>query len=404
MIRVLLIPSSDYLGHPFPQRHNHIFERMHDGKEFEVHVVRFTLFDKKRLRSKCIIHELPMELKIGKTGVYYLANIPSFITEILRIIKQESIDILVYGNLLPPLLSELLKRLAERRVPSILDIQDYYPTSATGYISNPDSIPGRILESFFKIMMDTLISYTSAITVPGIALALYVREVTRSKPIHIVPNGVSGHFFKLYLEEGLKIRSKLGFGDEDLVIGYIGSIEFWLDMEPLLKAIANLGERGRRVRLLLVGRGLQSDYPEKVETWLRKYNLSSVSVWLDFIPHEEVPKYVATVDIGTIPFDTCNKTAWYAAPNKLWEYLSQGAEVVSTPIPEALMFRSYIRIAKNWQEYATIFIDIKRLGINQRIEKRKSIEGILFSRTWENSASKIKRLIKYILRDARVRK
>jgi hypothetical protein len=32
-VRVLLIPSSDYLGHPFPQRHNQIFERLHDGKE-----------------------------------------------------------------------------------------------------------------------------------------------------------------------------------------------------------------------------------------------------------------------------------------------------------------------------------------------------------------------------------
>jgi len=41
MKRVLLVPSSDYLGHPFPQRHNQIFERLHDGEGFEVHVVRF---------------------------------------------------------------------------------------------------------------------------------------------------------------------------------------------------------------------------------------------------------------------------------------------------------------------------------------------------------------------------
>jgi hypothetical protein len=43
-IRIVLIPSSDYLGHPFPQRHNHIFERLHDGKEFEVHVVKFHMY------------------------------------------------------------------------------------------------------------------------------------------------------------------------------------------------------------------------------------------------------------------------------------------------------------------------------------------------------------------------
>ena len=55
---MLLIPSSDYLGHPFPQRHNQIFERLHDGKEFEVHVVRFGFFGKPKLKTKCAIYAI----------------------------------------------------------------------------------------------------------------------------------------------------------------------------------------------------------------------------------------------------------------------------------------------------------------------------------------------------------
>jgi hypothetical protein len=62
-IRILLIPSSDYLGHPLPQRHNHIFKRLHDDKEFEVHVVRFQMYDKPKLSTRCIIHEIPYEIK-----------------------------------------------------------------------------------------------------------------------------------------------------------------------------------------------------------------------------------------------------------------------------------------------------------------------------------------------------
>jgi len=58
MKRVLLVPSSDYLGHPFPQRHNQIFERLHDGEGFEVHVVRFRLFDGPRLSTRVVVHEL----------------------------------------------------------------------------------------------------------------------------------------------------------------------------------------------------------------------------------------------------------------------------------------------------------------------------------------------------------
>ena len=46
MIKVLLIPSSDYLEHSFPQRHNYSFEHIHDREEFEVHVIRFNIFGK----------------------------------------------------------------------------------------------------------------------------------------------------------------------------------------------------------------------------------------------------------------------------------------------------------------------------------------------------------------------
>ena len=73
-IRILLIPSSDYLGHPFPQRHNHIFERLHDGKEFEVHVVRFQMYDKPKLVARCVIHEIPYEIKTRTAAAYYLPN------------------------------------------------------------------------------------------------------------------------------------------------------------------------------------------------------------------------------------------------------------------------------------------------------------------------------------------
>lgn len=75
MIRVLLIPSSDYLGHPFPQRHNQIFERIHDGRNFEVHVVRFNIFGKVKLSSKCVIHDFPLEFNTSRTSVYYLLSL-----------------------------------------------------------------------------------------------------------------------------------------------------------------------------------------------------------------------------------------------------------------------------------------------------------------------------------------
>jgi glycosyltransferase involved in cell wall biosynthesis len=394
-IRVLLIPSSDYLGHPFPQRHNHLFERIHDGKEFEVHVIRFNIFGKPKLSTKCIVHEIPLELGISKTGLYYLANVFSYTHEILRIVREESIDIVFAGNLLPPLTYEVIERLMERRVPTVFDLQDYYPTSATGYLADVKSVAGSILKGFFEVMTRFLIRRASIVTVPGIALAMYSRRVG-AKKVYIVPNGISEHFLEKY--NGEEVRKKLGFSDEDIAVGYVGSIEFWLDMEPLIKGIAIARERGLPVKLLLIGKHLQSGYPQKVRKWLEVYKVEDATTWLDFVPHTEVPKYVATMDLATIPFDVENPTAFYAAPNKLWEYLSQGTPVAATPIPEIIAYKHIkkVYIVRTAQDCAKS-IEL----VNKQREKvvDAEVRQILKARLWQNSAQKLKQILKSLYKN-----
>ena len=390
LIRVLLIPSSDYLGHPFPQRHNHLFERIHDGKEFEVHVVRFNIFGKPKLSTRCIVHEIPLELRIGKTGLYYLANVLSYTHEILRIVREESIDVVFAGNLLPPLTYEVIKKLMERRVPTVFDLQDYYPTSATGYLADVKRVSGSILKGFFEVMTRLLIRSASIVSVPGIALAMYSRRVG-AKKVYIVPNGISEHFLERY--SGEEVRKKLGFSDEDVVVGYIGSVEFWLDMEPLIKGIAIARKRGLPVKLLLIGKQLQSGYPQKVRKWLEVYKVEDATTWLDFVPHTDVPKYVAAMDLATIPFDVENPTAFYAAPNKLWEYLSQGTPVATTPIPEIIAYKHIkkIHIARTAEDYAKT---IELVSKQREKVVDPEVSQILKARLWQNSAQKLKQVLK----------
>jgi glycosyltransferase involved in cell wall biosynthesis len=394
-IRVLLIPSSDYLGHPFPQRHNHLFERVHNGKEFEVQVIRFNIFGKPKLATKCIVHEIPLEFRIGKTGLYYLANVFSYTHEILRIVRKESIDVVIAGNLLPPLTYEVIKRLMERRIPTVFDLQDYYPTSATGYLADVKSVAGSMLKGFFEAMTRFLIRSASIVTVPGIALAMYSRRVG-AKKVYIVPNGISEHFLERY--SGEEVRKRLGFGDEDIVVGYIGSIEFWLDMETLIKGITMTRERGLPVKLLLIGKQLQSGYPQKVKKWLEMYRVEDATTWLDFVPHTDVPKYIAAMDLATIPFDVENPTAFYAAPNKLWEYLSQGTTVVATPIPEIIMHKHIkkIHIVRTPQDYAKA---IELAGKYREKVVDPEVNQMLKTRLWQNSAQKLKQILKSLYKD-----
>ncbi|MEZ0346114.1 MAG: glycosyltransferase [Infirmifilum sp.] len=392
MIRVLLIPSSDYLGHPFPQRHNQIFERLHDGRDFEVHVLRFNIFGKARLSSRCVIHEFPLEYKTKSTPLYYAANAAFHVSEIMKIVRQESIDIVVAGNLLPPLLFEVSKRLSRYKVPMIFDLQDYYPTSAAGYIANVNGMVGTVFKGLFESITRTLIRSADAVTVPGVALAKYAERAGAHR-VHIVPNGVSEHFLKRH--DGSGVRRRLGYDEEDVVVGYVGSIEFWLDMKTLIKAVSKALNHGLSVKLLLIGKHLQTGYSKKVEEWIKEHAIERITTWMDFIPYSEVPKYIAAMNLGTIPFDVGNPTAYYAAPNKLWEYLSQGVSVVSTPIPEALAFKRFIHIARSEDDYVAA---LKNAGGKMDREHRlQEVRHLLESRTWEKSAERFKEIINNLI-------
>lgn len=383
MIRVLLIPSSDYLGHPFPQRHNQIFERLHNGKEFEVHVLRFGIFRTPKLQSKCVMHEIPLEFKARSTPLYYAVNCVAYTSEIMKIIKQESIDVIVAGNLLPPLLLKVCMKLTSLRIPIVFDLQDYYPTSAAGYIFNVSSGFGKMVAYVFESITRYLIKSAYAVTTPGIALARYAAKVGASR-VYLIPNGISDSFLKIY--EGNCIRHKLGYSQDDLVVGYVGSVEFWLDLKTLIKAVSEARCRGLPVKLLLIGGHLQTNYYKNVVNWIEKYGVTNVTTLLGFISHNEVPRYIAAMDVGTIPFDVSNPTAYYSAPNKMWEYLSQKKTVISAPIPEALNYSDCLLIA------STYFDFVDKLSLiayrNQEVIQKTNVGyNRALKRTWNKSAN-----------------
>ena len=179
---------------------------------------------------------------------------------------------------------------------------------------------------------------------------------------------------------------------EDLVVGYVGSVEFWLDMKTLIRALSKAYREGLRIKFLLIGEQLQTAYVKNTINWIRDEGIEHITDWTGFIEHKKVPEYVAAMDVGTIPFDVKNPTAYYAAPNKLWEYLSQGVNVVSTPIPEALVYSHLLNISKNETEYVTVLKKAKKEDdVRNRVQN--DVMTYLRKRRWNASAEKIKKII-----------
>jgi glycosyltransferase involved in cell wall biosynthesis len=392
MIRILLVPSSDYLGHPFPQRHNQIFERLHDGKNFEVHVVRFRLFEKQKLETRLIVHELG-ETKTGPMAAYYLMKMINHATEIRRIIRQESIDLVVLSNIAAPLAYVLMDELSSMHVPVIFDLPDYYPTSAAGYIFDVKSTNGKLLSGTFDFMLRYIIKRATAVTAASSSLVEYAK-IAGARHAKQVPNGISDAFLKLHC--GHDLREKMGIGEEEIVIGYVGSLEFWLDMKNLIKGLSLARQKGLSIKLLMIGKSLHTDYPKKVIRWLESEELEKHTLWLDFIPYNEVPSYIASFNIGTIPFNTLNPTAYYAAPNKMWEYFSQMKPVISAPIPEALNNNDCVLTATSPQEYLQKIMFVTEKENASAFKVRNGYNKAL-KNTWTNSMRNFESIICQIL-------
>jgi glycosyltransferase involved in cell wall biosynthesis len=381
IMKVLLVPSSDYIGHPFPQRHNQIFERLHDGKNFEVHVVRFRLFDKPKLKTKLVIHELDGK-KIRNVALYYLTNAINHTSQIRRIIREEGIDVVVLSNLAQPFAYTLMNEISSFHIPIIFDLPDYYPTSAAGYMFDVRSLAGELFAGMFDFILCYMIKRATVVTVASHALEEYAKRAGAQKVVY-VPNGIGECFLKLH--DGNTLREKFGYSENDLVAGYIGSLEFWLDMKSFITGVSSARKMGLPVNLLLVGSKLHTNFSDKVIQWIKRKNIEKHTEFIGFVPYEDVPKYVASFNVGIIPFDVSNPTAFYAAPNKMWEYLSQRKPVISTPIPEAVNNSDCVFTALTPEDYAhkLSIVAERKTEVYQKTEigYRKALD-----RTWKNSA------------------
>jgi phosphatidyl-myo-inositol dimannoside synthase len=222
-----------------------------------------------------------------------------------------------------------------------------------------------------------------------LALSTYAQN-EGAREVVVIPNGISDSF--LFPSNGTEVRSALGIRDTEIVVGYLGSIEFWLDLGPLIEGVSRARRLGVPAKLLLVGKGLHTSYPNQVENMIHASEMQGVTIWQDWVPYQQAPKYIAAMDICVIPFDVENPTAYYAAPNKLWEYLSQNKTVLSTPIPEVMIAKKSVQIVSSAEDYSNAIVGFSKVDrtVSRKVERNPELNRRLWSRSVEALSSVLK--------------
>ncbi|MCL4435411.1 MAG: glycosyltransferase [Thaumarchaeota archaeon] len=382
-MKILVIPTTDWVGHPVLERQHHLFEYI--AQKHEVHVLRFKYYDKKNLTTATTVHETN-ERMTDSLALFYTINAAKHKQSIQRIVKENKIEAVVLSNVLPALTSinELHKK-----VPIVFDLSDHFPSSGAGYLFNVRSPLGKLAVRSLEMILKYVLTRSHLTVTCSQPLSDYARRLGAPR-VTIIPNGVSDHFLQNY--DGAAVRNMYGLGNA-VVIGFVGMIEFWLNTLPLLQAIKDL-KGSMNLKLFIVGKYFQTKSEFDIKRRIEDLQISENVVWSNgFVPYKDLPSYISAMDICTIPFDHTHPTAYYSAPNKLWEYLALQKPVMCTPLPDVLACaKSYVNIATRREDYTKIIQDYAT-NPHHYLDRAKSSRETVLKRTWVELAKEYEKTL-----------
>ncbi|MCK0753996.1 glycosyltransferase [Chromohalobacter japonicus] len=148
--------------------------------------------------------------------------------------------------------------------------------------------------------------------------------------IDIVPNGVSE--LPEIKPASYELKADLGIGQNDKVIGYIGSFNAYEGLDVLLDACTELVQNGEKLKLLLVGDSqplIASSAALIADTGLKETPPWLIQVGR--VPHEQVADYYALLDAVVIPRKPL-AVCQLVPPMKAAEALAYGKRLVVSDV------------------------------------------------------------------------
>ena len=174
----------------------------------------------------------------------------------------------------------------------------------------------------------TLISVVSA----EIRKTLVQRGVDPAK-ILVNPNGVDlDAYAPAPPDEREAIRSELGFGPSDRVIGFTGTFGGWHGIDVLSEAIPKICKDDPRAKFLLIGDGV---FKHLVENAVTSFGLSKRVVDAGRVPQVEGARLLRACDIYVSPHSAhMVDSKFFGSPTKVFEYMSLGGGIVASDLEQ----------------------------------------------------------------------
>jgi glycosyltransferase involved in cell wall biosynthesis len=206
---------------------------------------------------------------------------------------------------------------AAKRIKTVYDLAD----DLGAMVKESPQIP-RLLRPFGGVLGDLLMRKNIE-RAEKVTVTTDILKRTYNIPdgkCEVIPNGVDTNLFRNYGD------AKEELGLDVFVIGYVGVLREWIDLEPVFMALKDLNEE---IKMVVVGK--EGRFEENVRL-ANKCGVSDRVTFTGMVPYSQVPKYISAMDVCLIPFKV-NAISANALPLKLFEYMACEKTVISTDLP-----------------------------------------------------------------------
>jgi len=222
--------------------------------------------------------------------------------------------------------------------------------------------------------------------VTGTTGALLDRYEVPAEKRYVIPNGIPNSFLgKLSGHDVIDSRKE----PDEFMIGYVGVLRGWVDFEPIFNAMKSLQSK-IQIRLVLIG---EEDDEGRVRAQIERAGVTAQVSMLGTVSHDMIRNYLVACDCGIVPF-VMSSTSDYALPLKVFEYLSAGLPVISTPIKSVKEnFSDSVWFYEDTVQFVKAITDITS---NRQAAKKKVEDGmkkVESEFTWDRIIDRLEKLI-----------
>jgi glycosyltransferase involved in cell wall biosynthesis len=184
---------------------------------------------------------------------------------------------------------------------------------------------------------------------------------------------------------GITAREKFDIPEDIPLVLYSGGLTRQRGIENVVEAMKSVQE----ANLVILGEG--SLKPTLVDI-VEEHGLNDRVFFSDFVPHEEVPIFISSADIGIVPYENVGMNHYLCSPSKLFHYMMAGLVIAGSDFP---FLRSVIKDNDIGETFDPDDPESMAAAINaitedeDRLERhRKNVRQAKYRYTWENEAEK----------------